>query len=268
MKPVNFELGWTHLSHLPLADPGFGRQGRVNILLRADVFVEILGQGRRKGPVGSPTAFVTDFGWVLCGGTGSTSIYAQANIHITTFHSSVTSTDDILRKFWEIEESPFDQVSLSIEEHTVICHFETHHSCSMKGRFVVPLPKNSNATHRRVKVTSLKDISLIGAFSEPEESLPGLQLCHARVYRDGTCWSHSCDRLGEANWAYLLSANACCIQGNKHHHKDQGSFWLFKIFDWSVSQWHAPCWSNCTPQLGWCSSTFQIVPSGSHSWCL
>lgn len=57
----------------------------------------------------------------------------------------------------------------------------------MEGRFVVPLPKNSNATHWRVKVTSLKEISLIGAFSEPEESLPGLQLCHARVYRDGTC---------------------------------------------------------------------------------
>lgn len=68
MKPVNFELGWTHLSNLPLADPGFGRQGRVNILLGADVFVEILGQGWRKGPAGSPTAFETDFGWVLCGG--------------------------------------------------------------------------------------------------------------------------------------------------------------------------------------------------------
>ena len=87
MKPVTFELGWTHLSHLPPADPGFGRPGQVNILLRADVFVEILGQGRRKGPAGSPTAFETDFGWVPCSGTGSTSISAQANIHITTFHT-------------------------------------------------------------------------------------------------------------------------------------------------------------------------------------
>ena len=103
MKPITFELGWTHLSHLPLADPGFGRPGQVDILLGADVFVEILGQGRRKGAAGSPTAFETDFcwdfGWVLCSGTGSTSISAQANIHITTFHTLVTSTDDILRKF-------------------------------------------------------------------------------------------------------------------------------------------------------------------------
>jgi hypothetical protein len=64
MKPVTYELGWSHISHLPLADPGFGHPGRIDILLGAD---EIIGQGRRKGPIGSPTAFETDFGWVLCG---------------------------------------------------------------------------------------------------------------------------------------------------------------------------------------------------------
>ena len=142
MKPVTYELRWTHLSHLPLADPGFGYPGRIDILLGADIFVETLGQGRRKG---SSTAFETDFGWVLCGSTGSTSTSAQANIHITTFHTSVTSSDDILRKFWEIEGSPSDQVSLSVEERTVVRHFESHHTRSKEGRFIVPLPKDPNA---------------------------------------------------------------------------------------------------------------------------
>ena len=145
MKPVTFEMGWTHLSDLPLADPGFGQPGRVDILLGADIFVEILRQGRRKGPTGSPTAFETDLGWVLCGSTGSTSTPAQANVHITTFHTSVTSSDDVLRKFWEIEEPPSDQASLSVEERTVVRHFESNHTRSKEGRFIVPLPKNPNA---------------------------------------------------------------------------------------------------------------------------
>ena len=99
LKPVTYEIGWTHLSDLPLADPGFGQLGRIDILLGADVFVDVLCQGRRNGPASSPTAFETDLGWVLCGNTGSTLTSAQANVHITTFHTSITSSDDVLRKF-------------------------------------------------------------------------------------------------------------------------------------------------------------------------
>ena len=103
MKPVTFEISWIHLSDLPLADPGFGQPTRIDILLGADIFIEVLRQGRRNDPTGSPTAFETDLGWVLCGSTGFTSTSMQANVHITTFHTSVTSSNDILRKFWEIE---------------------------------------------------------------------------------------------------------------------------------------------------------------------
>ena len=139
------EVGWTNLSDLPLADPGFSQPGRIDILLGADIFVKVLRQGRWNGPTGFPTAFKTDLGWVLCGSAGFTSTSTQTNVHITTFHTSVTSSDDTLRKFWEIEESPSDQASLSIEERTVVRHFESNHSRSKEGRFIVPLPKDPNA---------------------------------------------------------------------------------------------------------------------------
>ena len=99
MSPVTFQMDWTHLSDLPLADPGFTRPGRIDILLGADIYVNVLRHGRRDGPPGSPTAFETDLGWVLCGSTGSTSPSTQANVHVTAFHTSVLSCDDILRKF-------------------------------------------------------------------------------------------------------------------------------------------------------------------------
>ena len=78
----------------------------------------------------------------LAGYTGSTtSTSAQTNVHITTFHTSILSSDDILRS----EESPSDQASLSVEERAVVRHFESNHTRSKEERFIVPLPKDPNA---------------------------------------------------------------------------------------------------------------------------
>ena len=63
----------------------------------------LIHHGRRSGPPGSPIAFETMFGWVLAGRTNS---HTSICLSIATHHVSVTSTDDLLRKFWEIEESP------------------------------------------------------------------------------------------------------------------------------------------------------------------
>ena len=59
LAPVPFDLSWTHISDLPLADPGFGLPGRIDILLGVDVFVDVLRHGRRSGPPGSPAALET-----------------------------------------------------------------------------------------------------------------------------------------------------------------------------------------------------------------
>ena len=57
------------LSDLTLADPDFGHSGKIDLLLGVDVFCEVIGQGRRSGTPDSPSAFETDFGWVLAGET-------------------------------------------------------------------------------------------------------------------------------------------------------------------------------------------------------
>jgi hypothetical protein len=51
-----------HLEDIHLADPDFGRPGRINVLLGFEIFVETLLQGRQIGPPGSPCAFETEFG--------------------------------------------------------------------------------------------------------------------------------------------------------------------------------------------------------------
>ena len=47
---------WKHLAGLDLADPDFGTPARVDVLLGADYYGEVLLRGRRWGPRGTPYA--------------------------------------------------------------------------------------------------------------------------------------------------------------------------------------------------------------------
>ena len=140
--PINYSLAWTHLSDVNLADPHFGQPGRIDILLGVDVFAKVVQEGRRTGPPGSPVAFETRFGWVLA---GEVDVSASRENHITSNHVMLKSGDDILRQFWEIEHQPHDEVSMSVEEKSVVKHFQENHFRSSDGMFVVPLPKQPDA---------------------------------------------------------------------------------------------------------------------------
>ena len=65
--PIPFSSHWSHIADVQLADPKFGIPGKIDLLLGVDVFASVLRQGRRCGPPNSPTAFETEFGWVLAG---------------------------------------------------------------------------------------------------------------------------------------------------------------------------------------------------------
>ena len=141
VQPVYLDSNWNHLSGLQLADPGFGQPNKIDILLGIDVYASVVLQGRRNGPPGTPVAFETKFGWVLAGKTNQPSV----SPNVTSHHVAAVSGDDIIRKFWEIEESPKDASNFSPEERLVMDHFAKTHTKTETGRFMVPLPKNLHA---------------------------------------------------------------------------------------------------------------------------
>ena len=143
VTPVPFDLSWTHLSGLPLADPGFGEPQHNDLLLGVDIFVDVLCHSRRTRPTGAPVAIETEFGWVVfCGSTASSD---DLNLYTASHHASTVGSDDILRKFWEIKESPANSPVLTLEERSVVQHFDTNYFRMKGGRFVVPLPKRPDA---------------------------------------------------------------------------------------------------------------------------
>ena len=133
------------MSNLALADPEFGRPGRIDLLLGIDVYASVILQGRWSGTLGSPVAFETLFGWVLAGSIVESVTSSQ--LCVASHQSTAIGDDDILKKFWEVEEPPpGEQHSLSLEERRVVDHFKESHCQTDGGRFVVSLPKRSNVT--------------------------------------------------------------------------------------------------------------------------
>ena len=131
---------WSHLNGIDLADPGFDCPGKIDMLLGINVFVDIILHGQRSGPPGTPIAFETCVGWVLAGSTESCSLVPQ----VATYYVSCVIGDEILCKFWEVEDGLLSETTLTPEERSAVHHFKVNRTCTKDGEFVVPLPKREN----------------------------------------------------------------------------------------------------------------------------
>ena len=109
----------------------------------ADVFSRVVLRGRRFGPVGTPSAFKTQFGRVLTGSTGSNTGSGSGSCFLAVAGMPQVNDDELLRKFWEIENPHFQEPTFSIDERSVMEHFKEKHYRNADGQFVVPLPINS-----------------------------------------------------------------------------------------------------------------------------
>ena len=137
VSPVDSISQWKHLTGLDLADPEFGTPARVDILLGADYYGDILLRGRRWGPRGTPYAQRTCFGWVLAGP------FQSKDARPIAYTCCIPIEDDSLRRFWEIEDYNMRQPVLSLEEKAVVEHFRSSYTRDETGRFIVSLPRKS-----------------------------------------------------------------------------------------------------------------------------
>jgi len=92
---------WAHVQGLNLAGPRYDEPLPIDILLGADVFPYIISGERREGTTSQPVALKTVFGWVFIGRSSP-----NPSNNTTSLFASIDPIDQILRKFWEIEELP------------------------------------------------------------------------------------------------------------------------------------------------------------------
>ena len=134
----------SHLQGLALADPDYDKPGCIDILLGQDIWDELFLSGRIKGPQGTPSAWHTVFGWVVTGlyVPDAPSLALTASAFYVASHKANVVSDDLLSKFWLLEEPPKQETEFSPEEARVEKHYkDTHQFIKAEGRYQVTLPR-------------------------------------------------------------------------------------------------------------------------------
>ncbi|XP_046422348.1 uncharacterized protein LOC124180644 [Neodiprion fabricii] len=135
---------WPHLRGLNLADPSFAHPGQIDVILGADIYSNIIGQGVRRGAPGTPIAQETQFGWVLSGcvsaEAASPSYGAVQGFQCSLDHELL----DLVQQFWKQEEVS-KPLALTSEEERCEQHFRETVSRTAPGRYVVRLPLKDNS---------------------------------------------------------------------------------------------------------------------------
>ncbi|KAJ8914346.1 hypothetical protein NQ315_011334 [Exocentrus adspersus] len=132
---------WSHIVNINLADPQFYHPGAIDIILGADVFPNILLQGRIAGKAGEPTTINTVFGRILMG-TVQSNTYLNTNTTSLFAHTADTDLsflDSSIKRFWELEEVPTYK-SVSPDDELCETIFKNTHFRTKTGRYVVELP--------------------------------------------------------------------------------------------------------------------------------
>ena len=136
-----------HLAGLGLADPSFHTPGRIDILLGADVYPQVMvKQPMVTGSVSDPAAQETIFGWAIIGPVKSRgALITPIPTHFAQTQTPEVELDALLSSFWKAEEPEGATQSLSNVEEMVQEHYAaTTQYCSSTCRYEVTLPKRED----------------------------------------------------------------------------------------------------------------------------
>lgn len=135
---------WPHLQNIQLADPDYSVPKRIDLIIGADVYSQVILPDIIKGPSSTPMAQLTIFGWVILGPTH----HDLSKTHFV-YHLRVNQQQDdiheLLTKFWIQEEIPtVEMYTLTAQELECEEHFKATHSRDSSGRYIVRLPISSS----------------------------------------------------------------------------------------------------------------------------
>ena len=127
-------------SSLPLADYQFASPGKIDLLLGIDIFLNSRSWPDEKDLI--TLQLHLKLNWL--GFVGCVVPQSHSTHQVTTHNASLVTGDDLLSRFWAIEESSRTDASLSQEECVVLKHTTVE-------RFIVSLPKKQDSLQPRFK---------------------------------------------------------------------------------------------------------------------
>ena len=148
IDPIKF----SHFNYLQLADPGFAKKGRIDLLLSTICHYSLIIGDIRKGKEHEPIATSSKLGWIISGNSGI-STNSCLMINNLQINSDLAFN---LERFWHQEEvSISPRVLLTPDEQACEDYFVQTHSRDSEGRYIVRLP---------FKVLETTDLKFNGSF--------------------------------------------------------------------------------------------------------
>ena len=130
---------WSIPETIRLADPKFDEPNRIDVIIGAEVYYQLLLEGFVELGPSLPILKETVFGWIVSGKCTSPSNQLVS----TTMVCCHTELEKQMSRFWELESCHSDS-TLSEEERQCEAYFSETTSRDSNGRFVVSLPKKKS----------------------------------------------------------------------------------------------------------------------------
>ncbi|XP_058799817.1 uncharacterized protein LOC131669149 [Phymastichus coffea] len=135
----------TQLETLPLADPFFYTSGRIDLMIGADLYGQLLRPGLMQVSSSGLVAQNTAFGWIISGPIykPSSRRAVHANCASIKVLRCVVNSDlsELLQRFWTLEEVPAVTDSLKPDDKACEKLFTETHKRGSDGRYQVRLPR-------------------------------------------------------------------------------------------------------------------------------
>lgn len=128
---------WVDLADDDLADPEYDRPNKIDVLLGAEVYSQVIQEGIKRNVSGTYLAQNSTLGWILSGTFELD--HSNYPAHITVMHLSL-DPDELLRKFWELEAEPSRKKTLTEEENNCEKLYADTTERDKGGRYIVRLP--------------------------------------------------------------------------------------------------------------------------------
>ncbi|XP_037959398.1 uncharacterized protein LOC119688805 [Teleopsis dalmanni] len=128
-----------HLNGLRLADPTYFKPGKIDLILGADVYAQLILAGLRIGASNQPIAQQTHLGWIISGNIGS----ALPKLQMIRCHHTSHELDNLVKNYFEQDQVIPDR-ELSSEEQWCEDFFIKTHSRLQNGCYMVRLPLKSH----------------------------------------------------------------------------------------------------------------------------
>ncbi|KAH1027866.1 hypothetical protein HUJ05_001297 [Dendroctonus ponderosae] len=108
---------------LKLADPAFNMPSKIDMLIGASVFFELLSIGQFKLGKNLPILQKTILGWIITGRI--TSAHNEADSFLSQCLMSKMTVERQLEKFWEVEEVPIESNEIKYSQEEIDCRSGT-----------------------------------------------------------------------------------------------------------------------------------------------